>query len=63
MHLKTRPFNCRYGCDISYNDHSNRNAHEKKTHGKLFTTVKEEKLKEKIKLLGLDEKSFSNPIM
>ena len=63
MHLKTRPFNCRYGCDISYNDHSNRNAHEKKTHGKLFTTVREEKLKEKIKLLGLDEKSFTNPIM
>ena len=45
VHLKLRPYNCRYGCDISYNDTSNRNAHEKKTHGKLFTTVKEEKLK------------------
>ena len=49
MHLKTKPYNCRYGCDISYNDDSNRNAHEKKTHGKLFTTVREEKLKEKWK--------------
>ena len=45
IHLKLRPYNCRFGCDISYNDTSNRNAHEKKTHGKLFTTVKEEKLK------------------
>ena len=45
VHLKLRPYNCRYGCDISYNDTSNRNQHEKKTHGKLFTTVKEEKLK------------------
>ena len=45
IHLKLRPYNCRYGCDVSYNDTSNRNAHEKKTHGKMFTTVKEEKLK------------------
>ena len=45
IHLKLRPHKCRYGCNVSYNDTSNRNAHEKKTHGKLFTTVKEEKLK------------------
>ena len=45
MHLKLRPYNCRYGCDIAYNDTSNRNQHEKKTHGKLFTTEKEEKMK------------------
>ena len=63
VHLKTRPYNCRYGCDISYNDTSNRNSHEKKTHGKLFTTVKEERLKEKIELLGIDEMTFSNPII
>ena len=63
MHLKTKPYACRYGCDISYNDDSNRNAHEKKTHGKLFTTVREEKLKEKIESLGLDEKSFTTGIM
>ena len=63
MHLKTKPYNCRYGCDISYNDMSNRNAHEKKTHGKLFTTVKEQKLKEKIEMLGVDEKTFTNPII
>jgi len=63
MHLKTKPYNCRYGCDISYNDLSNRNAHEKKTHGKLFMTVKGERLKEKIEMLGVDEKTFTNPII
>ena len=63
IHLKTKPFNCRYGCEISYSDPGNRNAHEKKTHGKLFITVKEERLKEKIQLLGLEEKTFLNPIM
>ena len=63
MHLKTKPYNCRYGCDISYNDFSNRNSHEKKTHGKLFTTAKEERLKEKIELLGVDKETFSNPII
>ena len=63
MHLKTKPYNCRYGCDISYNDMSNRNAHEKKTHGKLFATVKEERLKEKIEMLGLENKTFENPII
>ena len=26
----------RYGCDIGYNDVSNRNSHEKKKHGGLF---------------------------
>jgi len=36
VHIKARPFNCRYGCTFAYNDLSNRNAHEKKTHGKLF---------------------------
>ena len=45
VHLKLRPYNCRYGCDIAYNDTSNRNQHEKKTHGKLFTTEREEKVK------------------
>ena len=63
MHLKTKPYNCRYGCDIRYNDMSNRNAHEKRTHGKLFVTVKEERLKEKIEMLGLENKTFENPIM
>ncbi len=36
VHLKLRPHRCRYGCDIGYNDTSNRNAHEKKIHGGLF---------------------------
>ena len=36
VHLKLRPYNCRYGCDIAYNDTSNRNQHEKRQHGKLF---------------------------
>ena len=36
MHIKARPHRCRYGCDIGYNDISNRNAHERKTHGQRF---------------------------
>ena len=33
VHLKLRPHKCRYeGCDMSYNDYSNRNQHEKRTH-------------------------------
>ena len=36
VHLKQRPFQCRYGCDMAYNDKSNRSAHERKKHGKLF---------------------------
>ena len=41
VHIKTRPFRCRYSCqnDIGYNDLSNRNSHEKKKHGGLFTQV------------------------
>ena len=39
-HLKLRPHRCRYGCDIGYNDTSNRNAHEKKKHGGLFGNTK-----------------------
>ena len=45
VHLKLRPYRCRYGCEDSYNDTSNRNSHEKKKHGRLFTTAKEEKEK------------------
>ena len=63
VHLKLRPYSCRYGCDISYNDTSNRNQHEKKKHGKLFTTEREERLKEKIELLGLDKDLLSAPII
>ena len=36
VHLKTYPYQCRYGCDAKYNDTSNRNSHEKKKHGGLF---------------------------
>ena len=45
VHLKLRPYKCRYGCEFAYNDSSNRNAHERKTHGKLFIIEKEEKEK------------------
>ena len=62
MHLKTKPYNCRYGCDISYSDFSNRNAHEKKTHGKIFLKLKEQKLKEKFEMLGVDVDTLTNPI-
>ena len=36
VHLKLRPYKCRYGCTFAYNDQGNRNAHEKKTHGQLY---------------------------
>ena len=41
VHLKTRPYKCRYGCSNAYNDVSNRNTHEKKTHGGIFKVVTE----------------------
>ena len=41
-HLKNRPFQCRYGCDIKYNDASNRYSHEKKKHGGLINNVTQE---------------------
>ena len=44
-HIKSKPYNCRYGCDIAYNDKSNRNQHERKQHGKVYTS-REEMLKE-----------------
>ena len=34
VHLKLQPFKCRYGCDMAYNDRSNRNQHERKKHGR-----------------------------
>ena len=39
VHLKLRPYKCRFGCTFAYNDASNRNTHEKKTHGGLFHKV------------------------
>ena len=39
VHLRNRPFQCRYGCDIKYNDSSNRNSHERKKHGGLFNKL------------------------
>ena len=34
VHLKLRPHKCRHdGCDVSFNDISNRNQHEKRVHG------------------------------
>ena len=43
VHIKARPFRCRYKCenDIGYNDLSNRNSHEKKKHGGVFSNVSE----------------------
>ena len=51
IHLKLKPYNCRYGCDISYNDKGNRNHHERKQHGKLFISVEEEMMKAKMELI------------
>lgn len=44
-HIKTRPYQCRYGCGAAYNDHSSRGTHERKKHGGRFPV---EKMKPKI---------------
>ena len=44
VHLKLRPFKCRYGCDQAYNDRSNLIQHEKRAHGVLGIR-KEEQIK------------------
>ena len=31
VHIKSRPYKCRYGCAFAYNDNSNRNAHEEES--------------------------------
>ena len=43
VHLKLRPFKCRYGCDQAYNDRSNMRQHERRTHGVIGPRVKEKK--------------------
>ena len=40
VHIKSRPFECRYGCEVRYNDLSNRNSHEKKKHGGLYASYR-----------------------
>ena len=33
VHIKSRPYKCRYPpCEMAYNDLSNRNSHEKRSH-------------------------------
>ena len=39
VHLKLRPYKCRYGCDQDYNDRSNRRQHEKRAHGVIGPRV------------------------
>ena len=36
VHLKSRPYKCRFGCGMDYNDTSNRRQHEKRKHGGLW---------------------------
>ena len=36
VHLKSRPYKCRYECGMDYNDPSNMSQHEKRKHGGLF---------------------------
>ena len=50
VHLKTRPYRCRYGCidNIGYNDNSNRLSHERKRHSKAFKEVQSDKVKGKV---------------
>jgi hypothetical protein len=33
VHLKLRPYKCRYGCEQAFNDSSNRGQHERRAHG------------------------------
>jgi len=44
VHLKLRPYKCRYGCAFAYNDASNRGAHERKVHGAVFDKKNDIKL-------------------
>ena len=37
IHLDARKYPCRYGCSFIYKDFSNRNAHENKKHGGLYS--------------------------
>ena len=37
VHIKARPYACRYGCGAAYNDSSNRGHHERKKHGSNYT--------------------------
>ena len=36
VHIKARPYACRFGCGAAYNDSSNRGHHERKKHGRNF---------------------------
>jgi len=51
-HLKERPYKCRYGCEFAYNDSSNRNQHEKKKHGQIFTAKSLETVKDEVPALN-----------
>jgi len=41
MHIKSQPYQCRYGCENRYNDTCNRNAHERRRHGELYELKKQ----------------------
>jgi len=45
IHYKDTPHACRYGCGRAYNDGSNRNQHERKSHGGLHHSVVEKLIK------------------
>ena len=36
VHIKTWPYQCRYGCENRYNDTGNRHVHEKRRRGGVF---------------------------
>ena len=38
VHIKSRPFVCKYGCGQSYNDHSTLRQHHEKRHGQMTAT-------------------------
>ena len=44
VHIRSRPYHCRYQCGVSYNDRGNRNGHERSKHGGLWNNETGESL-------------------
>ncbi len=48
VHLKSRPYACRFGCGEAFNHYATRGDHEKSKHGRRFPKTKEQDQFEKI---------------
>ena len=47
-HIKSRPYKCRYGCGVAYNDSGSLSSHESKKHGGPFSDERMTKNKKSI---------------